>query len=435
MTDNLRFKVDQILEYMQNEYLSLSFKLDQIITLLGGVPPTPSATLDSVVEAIQGTNQLLLGIQTDTTSSDQRLARLEAGLTLPIGSGIPSVQTNVNTAIGHLNTIISLLNGQPLDDQLAALQSLETYLSAIRTAIGIPTGDATTTALGYLSSIAYSNAQIADCTCEIGSEPETDTCTNPYLSSNVTLRIQSSNGVGVLWNTAQFPDPAPEGTHFETLGEETIPRTILIPDAFWDGWRVYVQSGANVYSEDENGNAFYPTNVWRELDGGYPKIFSVFLPHTLTVTLCPVEPEPTTYGGESWEEWPNTQQCIVISSSLIHIEPRNETKSTSYAILPPNGVVIQNSINFDDPWPAYSMQEYAIWAVDLYGFTISLVTGNHAGIGYNRPGGGSGGGSLTPGSSYTFTEHTSEVIIVDYWGASEPAPSEFTVEMCRPELL
>lgn len=276
-----------------------------------------------------------------------------------------------------------------------------------------------------------------------------DLCVGYYSSTGMIIVPTGVTQVleSTIW--ADFPIPPPVGIEFGStfdLGLDSDTTELVVLEDNWDNWRFYVASSASNYGiyigTDINMSLRrYPANVWQRFTGLTTNL-SFFVPssESIKVFMCQGDGSGSSSGGPwgggtssggGWG-WSNTQECIEIASSLIHIDSRAETRETSYAILPPNGIVGQNSIDFDDPWPAYSLQEYAIWLEDLYGFTVSLVTGSYAGIGYNKPSGGSGGGSITVGSPYTFTEHTSQVIIVSYWGTSDPAPSEFTIEVCRP---
>jgi hypothetical protein len=200
-------------------------------------------------------------------------------------------------------------------------------LEAIRVALGIPTGDATTTALGLLSSIQFSNTNIAASTGLLPSPasntqlaylasiaasnllavpptgPTLSSCTAPYKSTGMALvPWDLIGGASVVFAT--FPTSRPSGVTFgSTFGITTDYAELQIATS-WNGWGVYVASEMDQYS-DGSTFARYPTNKWRVLSGNSALAFSVAGAGALSVTLCP----PANYFGDAVQ---NTQTFTAV---------------------------------------------------------------------------------------------------------------------------
>lgn len=177
-------------------------------------------------------------------------------------------------------------------------------LAALRSATGTPTGDATTTVLGYLSSLAYSNGRLVtgqqeliDCGCDNSGEIIGE-CNDPVRSSGMWLAPYGvfgfENFIVATW--ASLPEGLEYGSIFGL--EEDIAE---VYNNDWSGWRVYVQSTEPQYADGMNTNR-YDTNVWRDLPPGAASYsWSVNVKGSLQVILCP-PPEPTNKpeGAMGW---------------------------------------------------------------------------------------------------------------------------------------
>lgn len=412
MTDNLRFKIDEVLETMQDEYLSLAQKLDQIITLLGGVPPESSVTLQDVVNAINTGNGLLDDIKTGIASMDQRLNRLELGLTLPIGSGIPSVQSNANSAVMYLSTIITILNGMPLDDQLEALNTLVSQLANVRSSLGVlPTAEST--------PVRDLLVEIRDCACSEGIPPEDgegEACSTSNGTALYGWPLPSNEAIVVIYRTATWAD-APEGTVFvEEYGIPT-PNVVIEPITDWLGWTIYVQSSANYFQLYPGVLTSEPTNTWVDMPGNGVAIApSVSTSDTIRVTLCPP--------GEA-----EVEPCITRSSELVDVTPAYGYSPRQVAIFPtrnpqPTFTWPGGSATFDPPAAHYG---------DLDGHVINYVSGRVRVV-YGVDGVSINATVLdAPGESVTLPPGTEYVAFGDETGTeNEPGTGAFDVEWCIP---
>lgn len=414
MTDNLRYKIDQILEYMQNEYLSIAAKLDQMITLLGGVPPESSVTLQDVVNAINVGNILLSDIKTEVVSMDQRLNRLELGLTLPIGGAIASVQSNVSVTNERLNTIISLLNAGPPDDQLEALNTLVSQLANIRSSVGIlPSAEST--------PIRDLLVEIRDCGCGEGVPPEDgsgDMCDTSNGTALYGWPIPGNSGVVVIYRTATWAD-APEGTQFVAEYDIPTPNVVIEPNTDWLGWNIYVQSSSNYFQLYPGALTSEQTNTWLAMPGNGVAIApSVPTSDTIKVTLCPP-------GGE-----PEPDPCITKASEQVSVSPSDGYSPREVAIFPtrnPQALLNWpgNTRTFDPP---------AVHKGDFAGSIISYVSGRV------RVVHGVDGVSIhaavldAVGETVVLPAGTDFVCFGDETGiANEPGTGPFEVEWCLPE--
>ena len=410
MTDNLRYKIDQILEYMQNEYLSIATKLDNIITLLGGVPPESSVTLQNVVDAIQNGNALLSDIVTGVTSMDQRLNRLELGLTLPIGSGISSVQSNVNTAVGHLSTIISILNAAPYDDQLEALNTLISQLANVRSSLGVLPSAESTPVRDLLIAMR-------DCMCSTGVPPEEgegETCVTSNGTAEYGWPIPSNPAITLLYRTVTWAE-APTGTEFVEAYDIETENTALEPIESWLGWTIYVQSSSHYFQLYPGVLTSGLTNTWIDMPGNGVAIApSVSTSETIVVTLCPP--------GEE-----EVDPCITQASESVAVSPSDGYSPREMAIFPTRNP--QPDLNW--PGETRTFTPAAVHHGDFSDHLITYVSGRVRVV-YGVDGVSIHAAVLDAvGETVVLPAGTDYVCFGDETGtANEPGTGPFSVEWC-----
>lgn len=270
-------------------------KLDALIALWGGAPPTATVSLADVLAAIQDTNAALADVHTDTMSMDGKL--------LTIRDDLADVHLDTQSIDGKLLIIRDTTSN--IYDFLTVPDS---FVSQIQAALGTPSGDATTTALGLLSSVAYSNAnisavtgspsldllsqveylsQIQACVCaDPNAIPSLTDCTAPFTSTGIVLTPFSFVGFADV-AVAVWTGPLPAGMSFgSTFGVEEDHTSLYRDD--WAGWRVYVQSSEFNAAYVPTSADRYPTNTWQAFPSGPGEYsFAVRGQGSIRVVLCP----------------------------------------------------------------------------------------------------------------------------------------------------
>lgn len=138
-------------------------QLTSILQALGAPPPGPTTTLADVVTAIQAGNalltdikQLLTDIHLDTMSMDLKLLTIRNQQT-DDSARIESIRLNTqatNTNVLQVAANTELIGTEAYTSRLR--------LTELKSALGMPIGDATTTVLGYLGSLQYAVPRIYD---------------------------------------------------------------------------------------------------------------------------------------------------------------------------------------------------------------------------------------------------------------------------------
>lgn len=320
---NLTERLDEIevLSAAQHTALMLRLadtnaKLDSIATALGAPPPTATTSLADVITAINTTNGTLADIHLDTISIDQKLLRIRDAIS-PIGEAFPTGERS-----GILWSLYRLMDAvqptwprptsipvQPAIDLLYGLAVQQTPdIEAIRAALGVPTGDATSTALGLLSAIQFASANLvtsmgmstgapntvldklgllADCGCS-STVPKITDCSAPFNSDGMIVTPPLTVlGLGGALIFATFPDPLPVGITFGSAFGFSTDYSELIADD-WTEWAVYVGSDGATQYADQFNQVRYPTNSWRTMVGSGSRGFFVNDSGNITVQLCRV---------------------------------------------------------------------------------------------------------------------------------------------------
>lgn len=304
----------------------LGDKLAAIATALEPAPVT-GPTLEDVIAAIVAGNAiattsqgLIDNISTQsgfiaTTIGDIHLDTMSMdGKLLTMRDTLADVHLDTMSMDGKLLTMRDDLAevesdvhpvAQILIDVASVLSLIREAVAPLRVALGSPTGDATTTVLGYLSSLAYSNGllvvgqdHLIECGCPVTAEG----CDHPYSSGDMWLAPYGLFGFESVM-VATWPSSPPAGIEYGTLFGLTTDTTELY-SADWSGWSVFVESSEPQYAQSLNTDR-YPTGVWRPMPAGPGNYtWSVNAKGSLRVTLCaPDAPAPTTvddpygYGG------------------------------------------------------------------------------------------------------------------------------------------
>jgi len=305
-------------------------KLDSIITLLGGAPPTPTATLDDLLEVLEA-------IHTDTMSMDGKLLSIRNYMVNPSEEPLEDDYTSLiynvmwlrravaaSTFAGSLDYRIQteLHDFKTLHDSLMSSQTgmivtiLDTLVNAL-TNIGVNSGASPDyTYEGYLfqvlnwlgrlsgaSGVPFEagNRDIIQLLAQIADRPESQigsglvpptVCGDAYISSGMTLVPGLADPIWPSLVYAVFPDPPPTGITFGSVFGIGVDNTELINSAGdWDGYYIYVASSAPNYGlyigPGSTALTRYATNVWLNLEG-YEEHLSVYVggSDSLRVYLC-----------------------------------------------------------------------------------------------------------------------------------------------------
>lgn len=273
-------------------------KLDQLIALFGGAPPTPTATLEDVVNAIGATNTILNDIHTDTISMDQKLLRIRdainpLGESLPLedNSSIPWLLFRIMDAINPTWPRPTSVPAQPAlslllalsQTQLPNLAGMYSRLGDLSTVLGSPADDS--------QSILRWMEDIAACACsDPNAIPELVDCTDPYASTGMYLTPFSFVGYDNV-NSAIWSEPLPDGISFGTTFGIGVDDTELYSDD-WSGWRIYVQSSGANFAYSPTSAVRLPTNTWQSMPADAASYsFAVRGQDSIKVILCPTHIE------------------------------------------------------------------------------------------------------------------------------------------------
>lgn len=257
-------RLDSIITELQESLKTAgSPAIPYLLQLRGALADDFTSDSTSVRQAIWGLAGPAPG--TDLTQIWNKIDALHSAFGYSAVSGW-SLRAHLENALGS-EAGISLYN---LLDQAGI------NLFNVLSAIGTPTGDATTTVLGRLIAIM-------GCACSTASHfnpplPLAADCLGTqYQSSGFSIAEYGAQGDMAIayWETA------PEGITQAGVGE-------LTPDTDWTGWKVYVTSTAEYFGYKSGFSNRLPTNTWIELDsyGSDTLTFAVDKGYGLTVTLC-----------------------------------------------------------------------------------------------------------------------------------------------------
>lgn len=305
-------------EALMDALSGIGDQLAAIAVALAPAPP-PTVTLEDVIAAIRDGNAISTDglarltaiadstdainttvgdIHLDTMSMDQKLLTMRDTLgnihldTMSMDQKLLKMRDDLADLLLEAMNITSATRGthDRLVDVLAAL-------ALLHDAFGAPTGDATSTMLGFLSSIAFSNAKLVDgqqelIKCACPGNPEG--CDHPYSSGDMWLAPFGLFGFdGVM--VATWPTAPPEGIEYGTIFGITQDNTELY-SADWSGWSVYVESSEPQYAQNLGSDRF-PTRTWRNMPAGEGSYtFSVNQKGALRVTLCAPDAPPAPEG-------------------------------------------------------------------------------------------------------------------------------------------
>lgn len=282
---------------------------------------TLSDRLDTVIAKLETSNTKLTEIATSLTGASGNIdaTPIVAAIAALRGDGPENTVKSLNQSLWNL---AGPAPGKTLTDVHALLSDLKSNL-------GLPTGDATTTLLGLLASVQYALAtdsaatlyglvkviagelslpstiddsvlslldkiRTASNATNIALKPlaiPSDACTNAYTSNgtantNISLGVVgggASGSIGGPITMATWPALPPAGI---TIGSSLIYGNDTLHSDDWSNYRIYVGSKAASFGVSFLAAQRFNTNEWITLAGNEDFTFFVDGYVGLTVTIC-----------------------------------------------------------------------------------------------------------------------------------------------------
>lgn len=377
MTEGLNHKVAAVLEEMATQ-----------LTALSGI--------DSSIDAIRGTENLTL---------------------VSLNNNISGLRADIADLAEQLSSVLGVREEGDLNTVWIFLDEITTSIKALEDHVGIPTGDATTTVIGYLSTIAG----LARCNCPAQppnlSDPSSP-CTDPFVSTP-SLTTTAPAYPGRIF--AGWQEPAPDGLVITTFLPTPIAPAEIVRSTEVGGWKLYVQSDAHLASLNPTSETLVLTNEWIDIDDASEELaVSVDAPFSLVVYICIPE-------GAVWTD------CIDLDSSegtyTTDLPFSEDAQFISFTDVPAVGK--GNSWSQGGHEQAVTV-ENSIITSNLHGATITLLSGETVDI-YCVDSVGSV--TVLPihavDDSQTITFDTT-VVLVHNLAGSAPTEHPFSIRMCPP---
>lgn len=308
-----------------------------------------------------------------------------------------------------INTIIAALGLIDPDTGKTVLQ----LLTDLRDHLGLPTGDATTTVLGYLASIAHSN--LCACGPQPPSSTDPDGCASPVISDAQHAISDWGSRTFAVWSSP------PDGALIGTGLDPSAGNAELVPEATFDGWTAFVLSRAShICSFNPSEPLVLPTNQWVDISDRDRVAFSVPAGADIVAYIC-------NHLGETWTD------CVDITSTP-------GTYSTDAPFSEEAQFIVFSSIpgiSTGNTWVADGSEQqvdvaHTIVTSNLHGAVISLLEGTTVTIyTVNSSGGVSSFPINAVGDSQTLTFDT-QVVMIHNLAASSPHDNAFQVRICPP---
>jgi hypothetical protein len=398
-------------------------KLDALITAMGAPPPTQAVTLADVL-------QVLSDIHLDTMSLDQKLLRIRDAIA-PLDEPLPpGDKVSIAWSMYRLVDSVAPPWPRPLSIPLQpAFELLRANLAEsigifgthspepilqllfnLQRGMGLPTGDATTTALGYLSQIANQTK----CGCgPLAPQPgDPNGCASPIESE---ISVVEAGRLYATWAS-----PLPAGTTRTNQYTLSRPDIEISPATTWEGWRLFVLSRtAATYQRAPGRPGRFYTNEWLDLEPlNFPLAISVDESADVQAYLC--APAPLAGGG-----------CDEVAGNTVVVFG----DGTNYAVVWSNGT---SSVNrgvdgFGDP-VTFTANAAAFLTVDWHNryFKVVRISGdpNPVVLYYYRPSEQQLRQRWLNETSYVqMTDHTDVVFVRSLNGAP------FMLEICESPPL
>lgn len=461
----------------------LNDKLDTVITLLGGAPPTPVATLDDLLAVLQD-------IHLDTISMDGKLLSIRNYMVNPSEEPLEDDYTSLvynvmwlrravaaTTFAGSLDYPLQIEQHafKVLHDSLMSSQTgmivtiLDTLVNALNN-IGVNSGASPDyTFTGYLSQVLNwlakivgsegvpidgGNRNIIELLAKIADRPESQIgsgllpdqiCIDPYASTGMTLVPWSIlDGIHDL-TFAVFKTTLPTGISYGTIFGLGVDYTELHhTSGNWSGYKIYVASSAANFALNavsiESSLSRYATNVWIDISFLETNL-SVFVNgvDSLKVYLCG---DGWGGGGSSGGPWggdepipPDEGECWEISSVAAEYfyNPSFTLDMQVIQFTSVSGVGCTNEHTFTESTEGFDMV-CTVALGNFVGWTIEMLTGTPSLTIAMVTDAGSRTTDSIGGSIYTVPGNTASILICNAALGGSAASSPFSIRLCSPVI-
>jgi hypothetical protein len=467
-------------------------KLDDIITLLGGAPPTPTATLDDLLAELVLIKTNTADIHTDTMSMDGKLLAIRNYIKNPAEEALEDDYTSLMYNLMWIRRAIAAPTfagalDYPVQTELRAfnvnndvlisttndimLNIIYNTMVNVFTNLGISSGASPSyvyygwlsQVLNWLAKISGSegvpfdggNRNIIQLLAKIADRPEStigsglipdQICFDPYVSTEMVLVPGISDPLWPSLIYAKFGATLPDGLSYGSVFGIGYDYTELINDeGDWDGWKIYVASSAanfGMYTgvNTDDSLARYPTNVWVSL-GGYDQHLSVFVPgvDSVKVYLCG---DGWGGGGSSGGPWgggeptpPDEGTCYEIDSVAAEYfyNPGFTLDMQAIQFTTVDGVSCTDEHTFTESTEGFDMV-CTVAIGNFVGWTVEVLSGTTPiTIALVSPS-GTRTTETVGGSIFTVPSNTASMLICNAALGGSAASSPFTIRLCSPVI-
>lgn len=477
---------------IQSSLDQMNLKLDEIITLLGGAPPTPTATLDDLLAELVLIKTNTADIHTDTMSMDGKLLAIRNYIKNPAEEALEDDYTSlmynlmwirraiaaptfagaldypVQTELRAFNVNNDVLISTTNDIMLNIIYN--TMVNAFSN-LGLSSGASPSyvyygwlsQVLNWLAKISGSegvpfdggNRNIIQLLAKIADRPEStigsglipDTiCASPYSSTGMMLVPGLSDPLWPSLVYAVFGAVPPANIEYGSVfGLGTDYTELHNTDDTWDGWGIYVASSAPNYGmyigiDDDASLSRYPTNVWNQLVD-YTNNLSVFVPaaDSLKVYLCEGYAGGGSSSGGPWGGGeptpPDAGTCYEIDSVAAEYfyNPGFTLDMQAIQFTTVDGVSCTDEHTFTESTEGFDVA-CTVALGNFVGWTVEVLSGTTPiTLALVAPS-GTRTTETVGGSIFTVPSNTVSMLICNAGLGGSAASSPFTIRFCSPVI-
>jgi hypothetical protein len=407
MTDGLNHKNTELIDLLT----VTNAKLDSIITLLGGLPPSGTKTIDDLWE-------VMTDIHLDTVSMDQKLLRLVTAICPPVGytGEVVPMQIRIGDIYDALWDFKNDSAATWVEIMGSSTHLTDNVLNYLRT-IGNTSVYSPATVMSRLLAIETNTA------CACGAMPidpttDPDGCSQPFISNSQYTDVAYPDRSFVRW-----PTLIPEGLDWSDTYDLSAFAEFTASDGL-SGWSFYGYSRSAVtFRIKPDDLSDYVIGQWYPLMTNFTIAASVAAGNDLIVYLCP-----------PWDTPPAFDDCVNISGTIGTVtypegtSPPNHTRY--YIPLGTLGLNMTNTMIIGGASYVWSVGD-AVTTDDMIGVKVTLVSGVKA-----RPywvdtsGGGHTADINTIGGFFIIPGNTTYFGVDNYTDNSVSPGVPITVELC-----
>lgn len=469
----------------------MNAKLDTIITLLGGAPPTPTATLDDLLEQLVLIATNTTDIHTDTASMDGKLLAIRNYIVNPLEEPLEDDYTSllynvmwIRRAIAAPTFAASLdypmqteLRDFRINEDILISTTNDILLNVIQgtlvgafTNLGLATSTPSFVYYGWLSQVLNwlakisgsegvpndgGNRNIIELLAKIADRPEStigsglipDTiCEEPYVSSGMQLVPGLTDPLWPSLVYAVFGNALPDNIEYGSVfGFGTDYTELHNTDDTWDGWGIYVASSAANFGlyigvGDDHSLVRYPTNVWYQLVD-YTHNLSVFVPgaDSLKVYLCEGYAGGGSSSGGPWGGGdptpPDDGECWEIDSVAAEYfyTPSFTLDVQAIPFTTVTGVSCTTEHTFTEATEGFdvgctvALGNFVGWTIEMLSGTPSLTITMVSDAGVRTY-------DSIGGTIYTIPSNTASFLVCNAGLGGSASSSPFTIRLCSPVI-